>query len=158
MNLIEVTAPQVDLVPSKVYYAKLNLTGVETLATVAMVQAQFIQLGFGVVTVWASSPPSDKFPDTTPYPQGNTFWIEGTWMGSDEMKAMPAQVKRVWTEGIDADAPDAPPQARPGPAPAPRQGPQPAPQETPGPTPAATPLDPAILILAALAYFALREG
>jgi hypothetical protein len=155
MSVIEVTAPQVDLVPGRVYLAKIHLTGIEaTFGSVAIVRDKLQQTGFGNVTIWAEGAPADKFPDVSPYPDGRTFWGEGTWAKDASVQALPSQVTRVWTEGADADTPG----PAPGPGPAPAPMPTPAPSENPpDPTPARGGNDASMVVLGALVVWALRE-
>jgi hypothetical protein len=90
--------PPIALVPGQRYLAKLQLTGLEAMfATTGAVRDKLATLGFHDVSVWNSNPPA-RFPDRSSYPDGSTFWAQGTYAGPPQQRIVPRQVKRVWID------------------------------------------------------------
>ena len=108
MPLTEITAKTVTLDNGAEYFAKLVLTGFESLASSGMVKGKLEGAGFTSVSVWDSPPAA--VPDKAKAQSGKTFWVHGTWGKPTKTAALEQHMKRVWRD--DAG----PPAANPSPA------------------------------------------
>ena len=59
------------------------------------VQAKAAAMGFDPVSVWTDSPPA-MFPDTSPDPGGDTYFIAGTYNGAPQTLDRPSQLTKAW--------------------------------------------------------------
>jgi hypothetical protein len=94
------------LEPGRTYYAKIQLTGLESaFGTEKDVAEKLGAAGFGGVLVQKT--PIDDVPDRAPFSAGTTYWGRGVWKGDARAAAWPSQVKAVWSstgEPVDAAA------------------------------------------------------
>jgi hypothetical protein len=93
------------LEPGRTYYAKIQLTGLESVfGSEKDVAAKLGGAGFGGVLVQKT--PIDEVPDRQPFKTGTTYWARGVWNGGERAAAWPSQVKAVWSSnGQPVDAP-----------------------------------------------------
>jgi hypothetical protein len=121
----ELTGAQIAVSHGATYYAKIQLTGMESMfGSASAVKGKLEGAGFTSVVVYddvTKVPPI--FPDRGKYSDGSTYWASGVYSGPATTKAMPSEVKRVWV----VDAPAAPAAALPAAAAAPSLDTAPAP-------------------------------
>lgn len=87
------------LIQGQRYKARLQLAGLEGLASRDMVKASFERIGFSNVVVYSSL--SELPPG---WPQGalanvdnGSRWAEGTWNSATQMLTRPSQIQNAWT-------------------------------------------------------------
>jgi hypothetical protein len=86
----------VPLEQGKKYAAKVQLTGLEaTFGSAGAVKSKLEAAGFSGVIVQAKPPAS--LPGEAPFSDGDTYWALGTWDKPSTTKALPSQVKNVWS-------------------------------------------------------------
>jgi len=160
--LTEITAKTVTLDNGAEYFAKLVLTGFESLASSGMVKGKLEGAGFTNVSVWDSPPAA--VPDKAKAQSGKTFWVHGTWGKPTKTAALEQHMKRVWRD--DAGPPaaeDASPPVAVNPSPATPATLEPDPQQWAASLHAATAETPTVtpnwglIVLAAIVFDAYRS-
>jgi hypothetical protein len=87
---------QVQLQPGVRYLAKAVVTApLSWVVTESAIKGKLGELGFNPVSVWTSDPPP-FFPDTTPAPSGDTYWIAADWASPTQSMNAPSQLQGAW--------------------------------------------------------------